>query len=163
MVDRRGCDNCENHAKPSNQFAPFKRTISRRKFRSNFLLNLLLNTHRHDHTAVAVVLDAADHAGAQSVLEFEDDLLALDRRDRKSTRLNSSHVAISYAVFCLKKKKNTNIALKNRNRDAVHAQSTHQRAHLTAEQYSVPSDSRASTPGRVELACRTPRPLHRNP
>src|SRR5690625_7099618 len=28
------------------------------------------------------------------------------RRDRKSTRLNSSHVAISYAVFCLKKKTN---------------------------------------------------------
>src|SRR5690625_3753238 len=27
--------------------------------------------------------------------------------NRKSTRLNSSHVAISYAVFCLKKKKNT--------------------------------------------------------
>src|SRR5438874_4357426 len=27
------------------------------------------------------------------------------RRDRKSTRLNSSHVEISYAVFCLKKKK----------------------------------------------------------
>src|SRR5439155_23955009 len=27
-------------------------------------------------------------------------------QDRKSTRLNSSHVAISYAVFCLKKKKN---------------------------------------------------------
>src|SRR5437870_10196393 len=27
------------------------------------------------------------------------------RADRKSTRLNSSHVAISYAVFCLKKKK----------------------------------------------------------
>src|SRR5215510_15262930 len=29
-------------------------------------------------------------------------------RDRKSTRLNSSHVAISYAVFCLKKKKKNN-------------------------------------------------------
>src|SRR5690625_6108595 len=29
-----------------------------------------------------------------------------DEEDRKSTRLNSSHVAISYAVFCLKKKKN---------------------------------------------------------
>src|SRR5690606_8502809 len=28
-------------------------------------------------------------------------------QDRKSTRLNSSHVKISYAVFCLKKKKNT--------------------------------------------------------
>src|SRR5215510_13920668 len=32
-------------------------------------------------------------------------LAAPGRRDRKSTRLNSSHVAISYAVFCLKKKK----------------------------------------------------------
>src|SRR5439155_23028616 len=30
-------------------------------------------------------------------------------RDRKSTRLNSSHVAISYAVFCLKKKKKKKI------------------------------------------------------
>src|SRR5690349_24043111 len=30
------------------------------------------------------------------------------RRDRKSTRLNSSHVEISYAVFCLKKKKKKN-------------------------------------------------------
>src|SRR5437660_5044918 len=29
-------------------------------------------------------------------------------QDRKSTRLNSSHVAISYAVFCLKKKKKNN-------------------------------------------------------
>src|SRR5437588_4595489 len=29
-------------------------------------------------------------------------------RDRKSTRLNSSHTVISYAVFCLKKKKKTN-------------------------------------------------------
>src|SRR5256885_13098688 len=28
-----------------------------------------------------------------------------DHRDRKSTRLNSSHLVISYAVFCLKKKK----------------------------------------------------------
>src|SRR5690606_41613213 len=31
--------------------------------------------------------------------------LFYDRKDRKSTRLNSSHVKISYAVFCLKKKK----------------------------------------------------------
>src|SRR3712207_7140797 len=31
--------------------------------------------------------------------------VALDRGDRKSTRLNSSHANISYAVFCLKKKK----------------------------------------------------------
>src|SRR3712207_6867424 len=33
--------------------------------------------------------------------------LCLIRLDRKSTRLNSSHANISYAVFCLKKKKNT--------------------------------------------------------
>src|SRR2546430_3333735 len=32
---------------------------------------------------------------------------SLPTRDRKSTRLNSSHSQISYAVFCLKKKKNT--------------------------------------------------------
>src|SRR5699024_12214173 len=32
----------------------------------------------------------------------------LQTRDRKSTRLNSSHVSISYADFCLKKKKNRN-------------------------------------------------------
>src|SRR5256885_11475582 len=31
-----------------------------------------------------------------------------ERRDRKSTRLNSSHLVISYAVFCLKKKKKNN-------------------------------------------------------
>src|SRR5690606_40755194 len=30
-----------------------------------------------------------------------------NQKDRKSTRLNSSHVKISYAVFCLKKKKKT--------------------------------------------------------
>src|SRR2546430_6237765 len=36
------------------------------------------------------------------------------RRDRKSTRLNSSHSQISYAVFCLKKKKNSPVALSER-------------------------------------------------
>src|SRR5690625_5886730 len=37
--------------------------------------------------------------------------------DRKSTRLNSSHVAISYAVFCLKKKKKTLRSLRNYHRN----------------------------------------------
>src|SRR3712207_6867415 len=49
------------------------------------------------------VLDwLAEHAGA-----LPGDLAPLARRaveDRKSTRLNSSHANISYAVFCLKKK-----------------------------------------------------------
>src|SRR5436309_16030184 len=35
-----------------------------------------------------------------------DEIWRVVRKDRKSTRLNSSHVKISYAVFCLKKKKN---------------------------------------------------------
>src|SRR5947207_10564299 len=42
--------------------------------------------------------------------EARDFELRVSLQDRKSTRLNSSHTVISYAVFCLKKKK------KNRNR-----------------------------------------------
>src|SRR5215204_7285278 len=36
------------------------------------------------------------------------------RSDRKSTRLNSSHTVISYAVFCLKKKKQTKFSYKKK-------------------------------------------------
>src|SRR5690606_39820431 len=55
--------------------------------------------------AVAVLLDPALIAdlGAEMGTPPETAL----PRDRKSTRLNSSHVKISYAVFCLKKKINT--------------------------------------------------------
>src|SRR5205807_6116833 len=46
--------------------------------------------------------------GQVTVLEFREQLALLDviaaTEDRKSTRLNSSHLVISYAVFCLKKK-----------------------------------------------------------
>src|SRR5438309_5733480 len=38
-------------------------------------------------------------------LSIEGEQVSPDWRDRKSTRLNSSHSSISYAVFCLKKKK----------------------------------------------------------
>src|SRR5207253_3612788 len=51
-----------------------------------------------------VLLDSsgdADGPGERHKLLYR---LAIQGRDRKSTRLNSSHVAISYAVFCLKKK-----------------------------------------------------------
>src|SRR5699024_12622036 len=40
-----------------------------------------------------------------AALDYSSCLLS-QTQDRKSTRLNSSHVSISYAVFCLKKKKN---------------------------------------------------------
>src|SRR2546430_4019422 len=42
---------------------------------------------------------------------FRGNWSELDEEDRKSTRLNSSHSQISYAVFCLKKKKNKNTRL----------------------------------------------------
>src|SRR2546426_9407087 len=46
-------------------------------------------------------------ANSRSLSHMEGQLrLRARRRDRKSTRLNSSHLVISYAVFCLKKKKN---------------------------------------------------------
>src|SRR2546426_11320888 len=43
----------------------------------------------------------------QRMLDMKADISArlTDGQDRKSTRLNSSHLVISYAVFCLKKKK----------------------------------------------------------
>src|SRR5258707_7222914 len=50
--------------------------------------------------------DHPDHAFAQALVAgFLAKLPRLVRGDRKSTRLNSSHANISYAVFCLKKKK----------------------------------------------------------
>src|SRR2546427_4176554 len=48
------------------------------------------------------------------------------RLDRKSTRLNSSHSQISYAVFCLKKKKKTELTTCNCTRHQLHVtQNTH--------------------------------------
>src|SRR6266446_7557901 len=47
--------------------------------------------------------DGPLHAIVDAHPEAEDQVLA--ELDRKSTRLNSSHLVISYAVFCLKKKK----------------------------------------------------------
>src|SRR5699024_11775074 len=44
-------------------------------------------------------------------LHFE----GIKKKDRKSTRLNSSHVSISYAVFCLKKKKKRQSKTKTKN------------------------------------------------
>src|SRR5215204_6913065 len=42
---------------------------------------------------------------------------SIARRDRKSTRLNSSHTVISYAVFCLKKKKTKNYIITKNNKN----------------------------------------------
>src|SRR5690625_4908288 len=69
----------------------------------------VLSRARHlERAAVLVVIRRLVHTAA---LEFEDGetvvraLQLAGEGDRKSTRLNSSHVAISYAVFCLRKKR----------------------------------------------------------
>src|SRR5689334_24152709 len=54
----------------------------------------------HPGVAQRVGLDALE------VEELGDTLVVGAQQDRKSTRLNSSHSSISYAVFCLKKKRN---------------------------------------------------------
>src|SRR5207244_11303599 len=57
------------------------------------------------------VADRAEHQAVQGVAVAKAHLrlgrVDVDIEDRKSTRLNSSHQIISYAVFCLKKKKKT--------------------------------------------------------
>src|SRR2546426_6551361 len=57
----------------------------------------------------AAAADGADHGAVLADKEFGafktgDRAANLHNGDRKSTRLNSSHLVISYAVFCLKKK-----------------------------------------------------------
>src|SRR5690242_21535140 len=50
----------------------------------------------------------AARGGESALLQLGSALLE-EREDRKSTRLNSSHMSISYAVFCLKKKTRKNL------------------------------------------------------
>src|SRR5690349_25117680 len=57
-------------------------------------------------SAVANILNDRPVTNADAL--SNPDSLEFFRGDRKSTRLNSSHVEISYAVFCLKKKKKKN-------------------------------------------------------
>src|SRR5689334_23826720 len=54
---------------------------------------------------VLVMVGRAERRGADELRSLEPRPGHVLVRDRKSTRLNSSHSSISYAVFCLKKKK----------------------------------------------------------
>src|SRR2546426_7015841 len=60
---------------------------------------------------------AVGHDEEPGAERFDDD----EPGDRKSTRLNSSHLVISYAVFCLKKKKTYTLTLR------VHRRTSHLR------------------------------------
>src|SRR5690625_7872047 len=68
---------------------------------SKYIKNPLKWSAEHPHL-YTLVLSLVDATG--NVIETESCKVGLDR---KSTRLNSSHVAISYAVFCLKKKRSS--------------------------------------------------------
>src|SRR5690625_4637937 len=80
-----------------------------RSITKNLTYSLRLNRRLNDKLSLK---GAYYHSG----LDLDDRGAGLGRavihdgsvQDRKSTRLNSSHVAISYAVFCLKKKKKSN-------------------------------------------------------
>src|SRR5438034_8036710 len=70
-----------------------------------------------------VPVQAAMQAGNPGQREFCSWFLppAIPRGDRKSTRLNSSHTVISYAVFCLKKKTRKDFhSILHKNRYTVH-------------------------------------------
>src|SRR5438094_2801407 len=62
---------------------------------------------RSHHDADPAAFPFQDH-GARLLAQRRRRAQPLREEDRKSTRLNSSHRTISYAVFCLKKKKNKN-------------------------------------------------------
>src|SRR5437764_10496691 len=82
-------------------------------FRSRIVTNLCTDQARMSQRRTALEQQEAMGALDWMTIGSTDDPvqnLEEDRRkvDRKSTRLNSSHRCISYAVFCLKKKKTTN-------------------------------------------------------
>src|SRR5690606_39346750 len=65
-----------------------------------------LSDEWQDHFFVAEFVGAAPRSGINAfTLKPKGASFELASEDRKSTRLNSSHVKISYAVFCLKKKR----------------------------------------------------------
>src|SRR3712207_7513295 len=77
-------------------------------FRSQHRNSIFVHFIGIDRTIVAFQRDgfsSAGHAYRSSIEVAEVFLQRSSIADRKSTRLNSSHANISYAVFCLKKKK----------------------------------------------------------
>src|SRR5207247_8510809 len=82
-------------------------------YRTRSMLAMPLRDGRGEVFGVIQLINALGDAGAvvafgQEGEEVVTALLAQFARDRKSTRLNSSYEWISYAVFCLKKKKYQN-------------------------------------------------------
>src|SRR2546422_6440383 len=85
---------------PRSTLFPYT-TLFRSGFRDSDPKQLLLGESANCDHGIGLVIDAVANQMLVSPLIHLGDLSA----DRKSTRLNSSHGYISYAVFCLKKKK----------------------------------------------------------
>src|SRR5205814_4699047 len=66
-----------------------------------------LNYRRYVRTTVLAHWGTMKRAWRVMLADGTALVASAEHRDRKSTRLNSSHLGISYAVFCLKKKKKT--------------------------------------------------------
>src|SRR5947208_13561451 len=77
---------------PRSTLFPYTTLFRSRSAPERHRARIVVDVLRHEHAA---------HAGSRP------------ERDRKSTRLNSSHQIISYAVFCLKKKNRITIEMKS--------------------------------------------------
>src|SRR2546430_12021860 len=81
-------------------------------FRSLAVKNQICRIEAHTKRRIVYILQHAQHGGGRLLPSLHQKALAIgsavlgDLADRKSTRLNSSHSQISYAVFCLKKQTN---------------------------------------------------------
>src|SRR2546430_16784104 len=97
MGRRSAFDNQDKHTKAHDYFFFFNDTATT----EIYPLSL--------HDALPICENAASVATAVSSMTLRScaKLARSAAKDRKSTRLNSSHSQISYAVFCLKKKKKT--------------------------------------------------------
>src|SRR5688572_31435313 len=84
-------------------FRPIFRGPVRSKIRAGSLIDSEL--HTKGGTVMGKSANGPDILDCGPMMEAIGNLHGVDVRDRKSTRLNSSHSQISYAVFCLKKKK----------------------------------------------------------
>src|SRR5439155_17333555 len=85
--------------------------LVKRKMSERGLPNQLEGFERFDSDRRRLLVEAESRKARRNKVSDEIARLKKEKQDasglidRKSTRLNSSHVAISYAVFCLKKKK----------------------------------------------------------
>src|SRR5690625_6341469 len=83
----------------------FKNFEKAKKKKAIDISNALIEEGYRENQAIPIAIEQAKEWYDNANEDDRESYLKQGEVDRKSTRLNSSHVAISYAVFCLKKKK----------------------------------------------------------